>query len=87
MCSRHELPNIGEIEILCDQKASVTLGPIPDNLIRLAVDPLVFNRIGFMAERGKDPYQRGGQILVQFDFHAATGTGGNGRSSSAEEAA
>jgi hypothetical protein len=40
-----------------------------------------------MAERGKDPYQRGGQILVQFDFHAATGTGGNGRSSSAEEAA
>jgi len=26
MCSRHELPNIGEIEILCDQKASVTLG-------------------------------------------------------------
>jgi hypothetical protein len=40
-----------------------------------------------MAERNEDAHQRVGQVLIQLDLHAATGTGGNGRSSSAEEAA
>ena len=40
-----------------------------------------------MAEAGKGFHQRGGNVLVELDPHAATGTAGSGRSSSAEAAA
>ncbi len=82
-----KLPDIGEIKILSDQETAIALCAIPNDLIGPAIDPLVLNRVGLMAERCEDAHQRGRQVFIQLDLHAATGTGGNGRSSSAEEAA
>jgi len=82
-----KLPDIGEIKILSDQETAIALGAIPDDLIGPAIDTFILNCVGFMAERNEDAHQRVGQVLIQLDLHAATGTGGNGRSSSAEEAA
>ena len=87
MRSGSELADIREIQILSDQEAAVQLGPCPDDFIGFAIDPLILDRVGFVAKSRKDPHQFGGQVLIQLDPHAATGTGGNGRSSSAEEAA
>ena len=87
MSSGSEFTDIREIQILCDQEATVPLGPFPDNLIGFSIDPLIFDRVGLVSKSRKDPHQRGWQVFVQLDFHAATGTAGSGRSSSAEEAA
>jgi len=39
-----ELPDIGEIKILSDQETAVALGAIPNDLIRAAIDTLVYSR-------------------------------------------
>ena len=87
MRSGSELADIRKIQILGDQEAAVVLGPIPDDLIGFAIDPLILNRVGFVTKSRKDSHQCGRQVLVELDLHAATGTGGSGRSSSAEDAA
>lgn len=87
MRSGSEFTDIGEIQILGDQEASIHLGSFPDDLIGFAIDPFILNCVGFMAKPRQNPHQGGRQVLVQLDPHAATGTGGKGRSSSAEEAA
>lgn len=87
MRPRRKLTDVREIQILGDQEASIHLGSFPDDLIRFSVDTLILGRVGIMPKPRKNPHQSGGKILIEFDPHAATGTGGNGRSSSAEEAA
>ena len=49
MSARRELPDIGEIKILGDQKTPIALGALPDNLIGPAIDTLILNRISLMA--------------------------------------
>ena len=64
MRSGSEFTDIGEIQILGDQEASIHLGSLPDDLIGFAIDPFILNCVDFVAKPRQNPHQRGGKILV-----------------------
>jgi hypothetical protein len=85
--SRRKLPDIGKIEILRDQESPLALGGFPDIRITPSSQAFLPNVIHVMVQFRKSTQQRLGQIFVQFDLHARDGSGGIGKSSSAEAAA
>lgn len=63
MRSGSEFTDIGEIQILGDQEASIHLGSFPDDRIGFAIDPFILNCVGFMAKPRQNPHQGGRQVL------------------------
>ncbi len=87
MATWGERAYVGKIQILCDQKASVLFGYIPDDSIIFSGQTFIYSCITIVPGRRERILQAGGNILVQFDFHATAGKGGIGMSSSAQAAA
>lgn len=87
MGSWSKTADIGEIQILRDEKAPGTLCRFPDVLIILSGQSLLIDRIRFVAELHQNADQPERQVFIQFDLHEMLGVLGTGISSSAEVAA
>ena len=85
--SRLELPQVCEIQILRDKQALFLLAPNPYLLILSPNQAFVPDRMHVVPVRGEDLHHRHWNILVEFDFHPATGSTCVGRSSFADAAA
>lgn len=84
MGSGLELPNIGKIKVLSDEKAVLTLSKIPYSGIGLTFQSFFHHRITVITLPCQIISQACRQIFVRFDLHRLPGTPGAGRSSWAE---
>jgi hypothetical protein len=83
-----KLPGVGEVEILCDEKAAFHVHGLPDLGIRPAAQLFVgygVNIVAMVLKKEWATTSRAG--LVQLDLHVTAGVACSGRSSSAETAA
>lgn len=87
MSARYKPAGIGEIQILRDQKASLTLCSRPNIWIALPCKRFFYHRMHIVTQGTKLLGQRYWHVLVKFDLHAGCGNAGTGKSSSAEAAA
>jgi hypothetical protein len=87
MRTGRESSNVGEIEILGNQKPAACLRFAPYSGIGIPRQALFGHGIDIMAQCGQSRGQRGWNVLTQLDLHAIFGTGGTGKSSSANAAA
>ena len=52
MCSRSELPRIGEIQILCDEEKRLSLSCFPQLIVFAATQIFVGYRVNFVSQSG-----------------------------------
>jgi hypothetical protein len=87
MCPRGKSSEIGEIQVLRDQEARISLRSIPNLKVASASEILFSNSVNVVVETRQDSGQTNRKVLVEFDPHRTCGVEGTGRSSSAEAAA
>jgi len=71
-----KLPDVGEIQVLRDQKPVFPLCCPPYFRVRTAVQVLHLYGVDVMAKRRQQIDQGGQQVLIQLDLHATSGTAG-----------
>ena len=59
MCAGSKPSDVGEIQILRDEKTSIILRSRPDNFIRLTFQTFIYHRVGVVPEAFQNPGQRG----------------------------
>ena len=69
MCSGSELPQIGKVEVLRDQKSRIALHDSPKLAICRATEILVGNGMNIVLEIAEDCAKTCKQVLVEFDPH------------------
>src|SRR4051812_30484915 len=87
MLARLESTDIREVQVLRDQHTVGRLCGTPDHVVARAHQVLGRNCIHVVPLTADHGDEFDWKILVEFDPHRIDGTGGVGRSSSAEEAA
>ena len=70
-----------------DEEALLSDGRFPDDVIGLAVEALHEDRVDVVTEVLERFDESGGDVFVQLDPYATSGTGSSGRSSPADTAA
>jgi len=87
MRSGSKLSQVGEVEILRNQKPLIPLSSVPEFAIATAAQFFLRNRVNIVAQSSQSCCEACRKVLVELDFHRTCGVAGTGRSSPAEAAA